>query len=189
MPRIPYVERDQAPPEIAEFYAKMDARGTPVINMIKMAAHAPAILPHFAKMSGAILSKLKLQPKLREIAILRVAEILDCEYERTAHVKFSQQVGVTAQQIRDMAAWERSEAFDEIERAVLRFTDEVALTARVKNETFAGLAKYLDAGQLVELAHIIGFYGMLARVVIPFEVEVDTDTLTSPGQFTSQHRR
>ena len=173
MARIPYVEKDGAPQEVAETFAKMEARGNPVVNLWKMVAHSSSALIHVIRTGNALLTKTRLNPKLSEMAILRTAEMLDCAYERRAHAKAGKKEGMTDEQVKAIKDWESSNDFNDIERAVLRFTDEVAQVARVKDETFSNLAKYLDDGMMAELALIVGFYGMLARTLLPFEVDLD----------------
>lgn len=182
MARIPYVEQDQAPPDIAALFAKMQAHGAPVGNIWKLSAHVPATLPHFIRMGNALLSKTRLSPKLREMAILRVAELLDCEYERRAHTMFGKEVGMTEEQVQAVKDWEQSAAFDPAERATLRFADEVATKGRVQDDTFAALAKHLDADMMVELAQTIGFYGMIARIALPFQIDLNEKAPTSSAQ-------
>lgn len=188
MARISYVERDQAPQEVAEIFGKMEARGTPVGNLWKIAAHSPSTLLHFIRMGNALLTKTRLAPKLREMAILRTAEILDCEYERRAHTMFGKEVGMTDEQVRAVKDFENSSAFNDAERAVLRFANEVAQKGRVRDETFSNLADYLDEGMMVELAQTVGFYGMIARILLSFEVDLSEAVPTSSSQITGRHK-
>lgn len=171
MVRIPYVEKENAAPEVAELYAKMESRGFPIQNLWKMAAHCPAALGHMIRLGDAVLLKTRLNPTLREIAILRSAVILDCAYETKAHTGMGKQAGVTDEQIQAVKDWKISRAFNKTEQAVLRFTDEITREAKVSDETFTNLQQYLDADMMVELAITIGFYGMLARVLLPFQVD------------------
>jgi len=69
--RIPYINRKTAPPETIELFAKMEANGASVLNLWQMAAHSPATLPHLVRLGNAVLAKTSLDPKLRELAILR----------------------------------------------------------------------------------------------------------------------
>ena len=173
MARISYVEKDGAPPEVAETFAKMEARGNYVGNLWKMIGHSSSALIHVIRTGNALLTKTRIDPKLREMAILRTATMLDCAYEIRPHTKAALKEGLTDKQVKAIKDWESSKDFSDIERAVLRFTDEVAQVARVKDETFSNLAKYLDEGMMAELALIVGFYGMLARTLLPFEVDLD----------------
>ena len=189
MARIAYVEKDQAPQEVTEVFTRMETRGATIGNLWKIAAHSPSTLLHFIRMGNTLLSRTRLNPKLREMAIVRVAEILDCEYERRAHTMFGKEVGMTDEQVRTIKDWENSSAFSEIERAVLRFTDEVAKNARVKDETFSDLARHLDEGMMVELAQTVGYYGMLARILLPFEVDLNDEMPTSSSQIIGRSKK
>lgn len=188
MARISYVERDQAPPEVAETFARMEARGAPVGNLWKMAAHIPSTLLHLIRMGNALLTKTKLDPKLREMAILLTAEVLDCEYERRAHRMFGKEMGMTDEQVKAIKDFESSPAFNDAERAVLRFASEVAQRGRVKDSTFAALSKHLDEDMMVELAQTVGFYGMLGRILLAFEVDLSEGVPTSSSQITGRPR-
>ncbi|MFC1917986.1 carboxymuconolactone decarboxylase family protein [Chloroflexota bacterium] len=179
MARISYVGKERAPKEIAEIFQKMETRGARVNNLWRTAAHAPATLLHFIRMGNALLSKTRLDPCLRELAILRVAAILDCEYERRSHVILGRDVGITEAKLKAVSDWTNSDVFNEIERVMLGFTDEVAQNARVDDKTFSRLSEHLDEGMMVELAETIGFYGMIARVLLPFQVDLDTEEPTS----------
>ena len=188
MARIPYIEKDKAPQEIAELFTKMEARGARVGNIWKILAHSPSTLLHLMRMGNALLSKTKLNPKLREMAILRTSVIVDCEYERRSHAMFGKEVGMTDEQVRTIKDWENSSAFNEAEQAVLRFTDEAVKNVRVKDATFSDLAKHLDQGMMVELAMTIGFYGMLARILLPFEVDLSDEPPTSSSQIIGRSK-
>ena len=182
MARIPYIEKNNAPPDIAEVFSKMESHGARVSNVWKMAAHAPSTLLHFMRMGNALLSKTRLDPKLREMAILRTAAILDCAYERRWHAMFGKEMGMTDEQLDSIKDWANSSAFNEIEQAMLLFTDEIAKDARVKDATFSTLAKHLDKGMMMELTQTVGFYGMLARMLLTFEVDLDDEAPTSSSQ-------
>lgn len=188
MARISYVGKEQAPKEVADIFSRMEAHGAPVGNLWKIAAHSPSTLPHLIRMGNAILTKTKLAPKLREMAILRTAEVLSCEYERRAHTMFGKEVGMTDEQVRAIKEFENSAAFTEVERAVLRFADEVAQKGRVKQQTFSALAKYLDEGMMVELVETVGFYGMIGRLALAFEVDLSEAPFTSSTQVTGLRR-
>ena len=189
MARISYVEKKNAPPEVSELFNKMEARGATVSNIWKTAAHVPSTLFHLIKMGNALLSRTRLDPKLREIAILRTAAILDCEYQKRAHSIFGKEVGVTDEQLNSIKQWVNSNAFNGVEQAVLRFTDEVAKDARVKDDAFSALAKHLDEGMMVELTQTVGFYGMLARMLLTFEVDLDDEAPISSSQITGRSQK
>jgi 4-carboxymuconolactone decarboxylase len=186
--RISYVTKETAPQEVADIFSKMEAHGAPVLNLWRTAAHCPTTLIHFIRMGNSLLTKTRLNTKLREIAILRVAEIMDCDYERRAHTVVAKELGVTDERLKEIKNWGSSAVFDEVERAALRFVDEVAEKGRVNDETFSNLADYLDDGMIVELAQTIGYYGMVARILLPFQVDLDEEAPTTSASIVGRPR-
>ncbi|MFO0801967.1 MAG: carboxymuconolactone decarboxylase family protein [Gemmataceae bacterium] len=90
-----------------------------VPNMYRTFAHAPRVLNAAIAMAHAI--RADLDPKLRELAYLKVTQITDCHVCRYYHDALARKAGVTDEQIRDLANFETSEAYSDLERDVLRF--------------------------------------------------------------------
>jgi alkylhydroperoxidase family enzyme len=186
MARIPYINREKAPREVDELFSKMESHGADVLNLWKMAAHSPATLKHMVKLGNTILSRTELEPKLREMAIIRVAEILDCEYERKAHIMFGKELGMTNEQVTGIKDWESSSVFTATESAVLRFTDEVTGNGKASQSTFSEVEKYLDHREMMELTITAGFYGMLGRLLLTFDVDLEDNALASASQIVGR---
>ena len=82
--------------------------------------------------------------------------------------------GVSEQQLADLAAFEESPAFSELEKRVLRFT--VALTrtpADVPEELFNSLREHFNPRQLVELTVAIAWENFRARFNRGFGIEAE----------------
>ncbi len=143
------------------------------LNVARMIGNSEAAAKPFAKMANALVMKTRLDPKLREIAILRTAKVSGSVYEWTQHVPMARHVGVTDAQIAAMDNWPSASCFNELERTVLRFTDEVALNVKGSRETVEAMKKSLDATEIVELILSIGFWGMVARLLETTEVDLE----------------
>lgn len=179
MARVRLVEKDQAPPEVRETFQKFESVGARVLNLYKAVAHSPYVLRDLMRLGNSLLSRTELEPKLRELAILRVAKLCGSEYEWTQHVPIALEMGVTQEQVEAISNWKESGVFSDIERAVLEYTDEVAQNVSVKDETFAALQKYLNEQRIVELTLSIGYWGMVARVLVPLQIEIDAQPIGS----------
>jgi 4-carboxymuconolactone decarboxylase len=169
MARLPYVDPDAAPERVR------DALGlVPPLNVFRMLAHAETVFEPWLRMSGAILSELELDPRLRELAILQVARQADAEYEWVQHVAIGTASGLTADQV---AAVEegRFEAacLDASQRAVLALTRAVVAGPEVDDTVFADLRRHLSPREVVELLLTIGNYLSLARLMTVLELEID----------------
>ncbi len=60
-----------------------------------------------------------------------------------------------------------------VESCALAFTDELTTGVRVSEATFQALAALLPPSQLVELTLATAFYGLAARVMEVFEIELE----------------
>jgi 4-carboxymuconolactone decarboxylase len=168
--RIPYPDSDQAPDPVREALAAL-----PPLNIFRMLSHAESAFRPFLRFGGAILGDLRLDPKLRELAILQVAAQSDAEYEWVQHVAIGLAVGLTEDQMAAVrrGAIDSDASLSDTDRAVLRFAAEVIDGPRVSDETFAAVSRSLSPREIVELLLTIGNYLMLARVMTTLELELD----------------
>src|SRR4030043_461053 len=174
MARVKLVEKEQADPIIMEMFQKLDDRKVPVLNLFKAVGNSPKVGRNFVRLGNSILSPELLDPKLRELAILRVGNLLRSEYEFTKHVAIGTEAGVTTDQINELSTWGTSKKFTDIERAVLQYTDEVTLNVKVSDSTFANLKKFFDDQAIVKLTATIGYYGMVSRVLVALQIGLET---------------
>jgi alkylhydroperoxidase family enzyme len=174
MARVSLLSNEQAPPEIREMFQKIEANGFRVINLYRVMAHCPRVGRYFLRLGNSILFKGAVPPNLRELAILRVGNIYQANYEFTQHVPIALRTGVKREQIDALPDWEKSGKFSEQERAILRYTDEVTKNIRVKDDTFAGVRSFLSEEGIVELTTTIGYYGMVSRILEAFQVELES---------------
>ena len=93
MARLPYLEPDQVAPE----YRDMLKRNT---NLHKLLVNSPDMARAFNGLGNYIRFKSKLDPRLREMAILQVGWLERSEYEFTHHVKIGKEFGVTDDDIK-----------------------------------------------------------------------------------------
>jgi len=173
MARVSYVEKDQAHPMVRDLYQKNEAKSGRIINLWKVMGHCPYIGLNFQRLGNAILTGEELSPKLRELAILRVGHLAQSKYEFTQHTAIALRCGVTQAQIDDIPNWADSKLFDTLERNVLAYTDEVAWSVSVSDETFASLRSMLSEHAIVELTAAIGYYGMVCRILVALQVDLE----------------
>ena len=84
----------------------------------------------------------------------------------------SRKLGVTEQQLLDLAAFETSAAFTEVEKLVLRYAVAMTRTpVEVSDELFAGLRQHFDPRQMVELTSAIAWENYRARFDHAFGIE------------------
>ncbi|MDF1722531.1 MAG: carboxymuconolactone decarboxylase family protein [Minwuia sp.] len=169
MARIPYVDPASAPEKVAELMKKL-----PDMNVMRMMAHAAPEFRHFITFSDALLRKSAVDKWLLELAILRVGHLSDAPYEVQQHEPLAAAVGGSPEKIAAIAAWPESDVFDDMEQAVLRYTDDVVVNVRASDATFDALARSMSHQQMVELTMGIGFYMMVSRLLNTFDVDLET---------------
>jgi len=109
-----------------------------------------------------------LSPRLRELAILRIAQRRDCAYEVAHHVKWAARMGLSEAEIE---AAGNGKATGELEAAVLSAVDELDLGTRLSDATWATLCAHLDERQRMDLVFTIGGYCMSAMAFNAFGIE------------------
>src|SRR3954471_22462057 len=84
------------------------------------------------------------------------------------------QEGLTERQLTELANFEHSDAFNDLEKAVLRFATHLTLTpAEVPDEAFDALRPHFTPQQLVELTSAIAWENYRARFNRAFAVQAE----------------
>ncbi len=141
-------------------------------NLVATLVRHPDLARAFLRFNFHLLYGSTLSARLRELAVLRVARLSDCEYEWRHHVAMGRDAGLTDD---DIAGVERGEAVTDLDRAVLGAVDELHRDAAVSDQTWATLSAHLDERQLMDLVFTIGCYGALAMAINTFGVEPDSN--------------
>ena len=82
--------------------------------------------------------------------------------------------GLTERQLMELADFEHSDAFNDLEKAVLRFASHLTLTpAEVPDDVFDALRPHFTPQQLVELTSAIAWENYRARFNRAFAVEAE----------------
>jgi alkylhydroperoxidase family enzyme len=169
MALLPYLDDKDASPEVLRLLKSRPI----VLNVQRMAANAQQLFIHRSRLSNALFTQITLDPKLREIAILRTAKDCHSIYEWTQHVPAAKHVGVTDEQIAAIENWQHATCFNELERLVLQLTGEVNANVKGSRETIEGLKKFLSPGEIIELLIIIGHWRQTASILETTEVELE----------------
>jgi alkylhydroperoxidase family enzyme len=169
MARLPYSDPQTASPDVRETLDVL-----PTLNIFAMLAHADTAFTPYIAFSGALLTQLELDPKLRELAILLVAAHTGAEYEWIQHTGIAKAIGIDDKQI---AAIQRGDlqatCLHPDARTLLRFTHQVLQQPRANDDTFTALRERFPPRQIVELLLVIGNYHTLARIMTTLDIDID----------------
>jgi AhpD family alkylhydroperoxidase len=173
MARVSYVDPENAAPEAAEVLKRIVRADGSVMNIFRALANSPAVLRNFMRLGNSILGHTRISPRLRELAILRVASLTGAGYEWAHHVPIARDAGVQEAQIFQISRWREIDAFDEEERAVLAFAEASTRDVQVPDEVYRQLRRFLDEEQTVELTVTVGYYNLVSRLLEALEVDLE----------------
>ncbi|GAA5052193.1 carboxymuconolactone decarboxylase family protein [Nocardia callitridis] len=141
-------------------------------NALATLVRHPDLAKAFLGFNVHLLFRSTLPPRLRELAILRVAARRACTYESGHHEHLAAKAGLTGDEI---AAARRGEAADDFERTLLAAVDELDTTSVLRDDSWAALGKQLDDRQRMDLIFTVGAYGLLAMAFNTFGVQLENE--------------
>jgi AhpD family alkylhydroperoxidase len=142
-------------------------------NALSTFANHPALAKAFLRFNIHLLYSSTLPPRIRELAILRVAHRRDCAYEWTHHVTLAKDAGLSDDEIAAVRQGQAASNFDAFEHAVLIGVDELDEKSRLSDETWATLGERLDDRQRMDYVFTVGCYTLLAMAFNTFGVELE----------------
>ena len=148
-------------------------------NVLTTLMRHPALTGPFLIYNSVLLNTPTVEPRLRELMILRVAWRTRSTYEWAQHARLALRCEVTAEDIDAIARGADAGVWSPLEADLLRATDQLLEHYRIADETWARLAKHLDERRLIEIAFIVGTYTCLAMAFNSFDLELDPDLDTS----------
>jgi alkylhydroperoxidase family enzyme len=180
MPRLRRVPREEmTDPLVRFFYDRLfddgregTATGSPG-DWWTVFALDPKIFRHCVK-GFQLYRESALDPVLRELAQTRAGWARQSQFVFSQHCKQLRALGVPEEKVRAVACWPVSDLFDELERAVLAYTDALVLDGgRVHDEVFAVLVRQLPDEQILELTYVTCLYEMHATMARALRLEFD----------------
>jgi AhpD family alkylhydroperoxidase len=181
MPRIRPLPRAEAPEDVLPFYDQMFGERDPVAepgtstgtpgNWWTVWANVPGILKAF---SAYPMAQAPLDPKLRELALIRAGFARGSQFVYSQHCKAARRAGVAEEKIAEAPFWTISEVFTPAERAVLAYTDGLILEGgRVHDRVFAALKSHLPDDQILMLTYVVNMYALHATSTKALRLEYD----------------
>ena len=187
MPRLRQVSRADAPPDIAAVYDRLFADRDPVAepgtatgtpgNWWTVFALVPDVLAHaqagLRDVQQPVARKLTPLPA-RTRARLARGSPRGSQFVFSQHCKAARHAGVADEKIAAIPAWSVAAAFDDADRAILAYTDELILAhGRVQDAVFAALRTHLSDEAILELTYAVATYGMHATICRALRLEYD----------------
>ena len=132
----------------------------------------PDLTKAFLAFSSYLLARSTLPPRVREVAILRVAKRRGCAYEWKHHAGFAADLGLSDAEIE--AAGD-GKSTDPLDAVVLRAVDELEDESALSEPTWTALGEHLDERQRMDLVFTVGGYALLAMAFNTFGVQPEQE--------------
>jgi 4-carboxymuconolactone decarboxylase len=173
--------------DVAARFTSTGPDEVPMPNVLGTLMRHPALAGPFLAYNNVLLNAPAIDPRLRELMVLRVAWRTRARYEWAQHVRLAGRVGITADEITAVAADIDTHAWSTLEADVLTATDQLIEHYRIDAGTWGRLARQLDDRQMVELVFVVGTYTGLAMAFNSFGLEIDPEleaiAAASPSEF------
>ena len=189
MPRLKEIPRANTSGNVRKYYQALfgdrdpvaepgTATGTPG-NWWTVFASVPYLFDHATAQFGMFgmssdQSISKLDPKVRELGILRTGYVQGSQFVFSQHCKAARAFGLTEDQVAGIRHWQVADCFDAKERAVLAWTDALILQGgRASDELFAALHEHLCDEDILELTYHALSYNLHAVMCKALRLEFD----------------
>nr|WP_246526803.1 carboxymuconolactone decarboxylase family protein [Plastoroseomonas hellenica] len=167
---MPYLQRSELPPEHQDVLTRNIA-----INQVL--ANSPGAARAFGDLGMFIRHRSRLDPRLRQLAIMQIGWSARNRYEWSHHVQIGRDAGVTRSDIANLAieAAGIESSIDALARLVLRGAREMWEGPGMSAATFAALHDELDKECLTDLVVAIAYYCGVVRILATLDVEVEPE--------------
>jgi alkylhydroperoxidase family enzyme len=178
MARLPYLDKSDLLPEHQDLLARS-------LNLYRVLAHSPHAARSLNTLARFIRDGSRLDPRLRELAILQVSYLTRSAWGYSHHVRIGRETGLSNDEIQAVAEETdgRPTSLDPLAKAVLRAAREMTADLAVSDKTFAALRQGLDNERLTDLVVTISFYNGLVRLLETMQVDVEEDYLPFLEEF------
>jgi alkylhydroperoxidase family enzyme len=174
MARVPYPTRDEYPSAYLAAYDRMlDERGDPALHVFAALANIPNLLDPLLTFTREMREGAVIEARLRELAIMAVALATGATYEFDHHWNSALRAGLRREQLEQLADAETSDAFDESERAIVRYAREATLSLEVSDETWSSLRSHFSVREAMDVVMAVAWYNAVARILLPMEIEIE----------------
>jgi AhpD family alkylhydroperoxidase len=150
-------------------------------NLYATLANAPELLAAWVDFAWTLRAVPESDRALRELAIMRVAQLTGSDYEWQAHWAMATEAGVPAETLTTLAGWRKADAFSTDERLVLGATESLTNSGELSVAERSQLVATFGQQQTVELVLTIAFYSCVRRVLGGLGVPADERDEQAPG--------
>ncbi len=130
--------------------------------------------------AGALLRHGSLDPRYRELIIVRIGYVENSVYEVVQHGSLAESVGVSKAKLESLAC-KNPKGLDAAEAALIAFVDDQLVRSRASDEVLSDMRSHFTEGQIVEAIVVIGNWWMLSRMMETAGAPIDQRRIGEAG--------
>ncbi len=154
------------------------------LNVLKMFAGTEDLCQATIGLVKAVFQAQGIDPKTREMIILRAAKVLNVPYEWQANVQMARNAGLSAQEIAAAASDGPVQGVDPEYVLVCKATDELSINAVLRDDTLTELLDQFGETMSRKIILMIAWFNLLSLFLngcrVPLETTDKIGTRTSP---------
>ena len=143
------------------------------LSVFRILLRHPKLAVALNGMLTALLADTRLEPRLRELVIMRIGWRTGSVYEWTQHWGVARLIGMPEQEILGVRDWRAHGDYAPVERAVLAATDETLESGSISDKTWAECQTHLGTEELLELVAAIGNWRLFSSLLRSLEVPLE----------------
>src|SRR5262250_1416397 len=185
-PRISYVALETMDPRMREEMERCQREGTPRPESSAVRAHVPACFWAFARSWKAIFRDGVCDHAIKELCRVYVSRSVKCEYCGNQRSVKGARAGLIEDDYRDLIDFERSERYDERQKAALSYAEAITWDLPVDDKFWARLHRHFSEPELVEIGYFVALTMGQQRWLRTLDIEhhqilAGTDASMAPG--------
>ena len=175
MARVPYIAKEDLAPESQHIYDHIAQTRAGVPRTFGALLNSPVAANRVAALGEYLRFQSKLDPAVRELAILATARELNSQYVWTHHEPEARRAGVAESVIEALRDRRAPKGLQPKEAVFVQYAQELLRNRRVSDATFQGVAHLLGTHGTTDLTVNIGYYAMQAYLQAALEVELEPE--------------
>ena len=172
-PRIQPLEQAEWNKEQREILEPIHGK-EPFYNVAATLSRHPAAAQKFFAWARHVMGDTStIEPREREILILRVGWLCDAEYEWGQHVIFARKAGLNDEEIARIKSGAEAEGWSEFDAALIRAADELHKDSFISDTTWQKLGTRYNDQQMMDVVFAVGQYHLVSMALNSFGVQLD----------------
>lgn len=178
-PRVPLLSMEEALSRaeqvgISEAMAKL--------SVFRVLLHHPMLAKRVCDLLLSLLfTDNKLNPRLRELLIMRIGWYTGAVYEWTQHWRVATEMDIPGEDILAVRDWRKSDRLSDEDKAILDATDDVLQRGYISEATWQQCCNYIKSeAERVELVLAIGNWGLFSQLLKSLSIPLEDGVVAWP---------